>query len=502
MGTPGNRMNAANPGRINWNLAAICLVALSAFQVAAGTSAFFIQLVFLCCVAGLLTVNLLGGAAELAGFCVLMLLLKLVFVGQLIKAFFGESAEASLVTPYRTLMVILAGFGGMVLASLAAGPFRFRSPALKPITDPATLKLAGLLTYAAGTVCCLGSIAAGGEDGLLRVGGMAGLMRQLSFASKLSIVFTTAAVILRTERRHSLQVLNAVPMLTLFGYGLLTASKQAMLDPFLLYGLTVIAFRHRLKVRHGIGAVALVLVAQLLLFPFAQAARNVIRVFGLKQSLEVTGDFISAFYGDSGIRDQLESANDDPDSNYFNRPAGLWERFGMIKTMDMLVLQTEAQGQSDWDTIQHGFNMLIPRFINPDKPAVNTGNYLGHKAGLLGDEDEGTQVSFGFIADSYSAFRWWGAVLIPFCIVLAFTVVYRWLTGPLWGNVWTVYLFAEFQHSFSEQTIASMIITICLSPLSYLAIYWGVEFCRKWLSRGRLFSFDAVTGQVASRRSD
>ena len=58
---------------------------------------------------------------------------------------------------------------------------------------------------------------------------------------------------------------------------------------------------------------------------------------------------------------------------------------------------------------------------------------------LLGDSDEGTQVSFGFVADSFSAFKWWGAFLVPCLLMAAFVMIYRLLTGPLDRNVWCAF---------------------------------------------------------------
>ena len=124
---------------------------------------------------------------------------------------------------------------------------------------------------------------------------------------------------------------------------------------------------------------------------------------------------------------------------YFHGAGGFIERFSMIKAMDILVTETLRDGASGWETIAHGFRMLVPRFLNPSKPAINTGNFLGHKAKMLGDNDEGTQVSFGFLADSFSAFRWWGAFLAPCLLMTAFVLVYRALTGPLERNAWQVF---------------------------------------------------------------
>ena len=42
------------------------------------------------------------------------------------------------------------------------------------------------------------------------------------------------------------------------------------------------------------------------------------------------------------------------------RSAGVLGRFGLLKPIDMLVTQTDLKGPSEWETISHGFAMLVP----------------------------------------------------------------------------------------------------------------------------------------------
>jgi hypothetical protein len=341
------------------------------------------------------------------------------------------------------------------------------------------------------------------DDGVIRVGGAAGALRQLSFTSKLAVVFATAHALVRSRGRHAFSALNVAAMGLMFLGGLLTASKQMMFEPPLLFAVTAVAFRFAFRPVHLAAFLALGVLAQVVLFPFAQVARNFVRGYGLVQSVQHTSDFIAALArtGQPIVALHAAAAADDFGAEegltYFHGAGGFIERFSMIKAMDILVTETLRDGASGWETIAHGFRMLVPRFLNPSKPAINTGNFLGHKAKMLGDNDEGTQVSFGFLADSFSAFRWWGAFLAPCLLMTAFVLVYRALTGPLERNAWCAFLVCDFQHSFAEQTIASMLISIVLAPLSFLAVARLIEFVHRWLQRRRPFDF----GNLAHART-
>ena len=79
----------------------------------------------------------------------------------------------------------------------------------------------------------------------------------------------------------------------------------------------------------------------------------------------------------------------------------------------------------------------------------------------------------------------------------AFVLVYRALTGPFERNVWCVFLICDFQHSFAEQPIASMLISVVLAPVSYYAINQAIIIVHTWNRRQRPFNF----GDLAESRA-
>jgi hypothetical protein len=216
------------------------------------------------------------------------------------------------------------------------------------------------------------------------------------------------------------------------------------------------------------------------LYPIGQQARNEVRGYGLVDTVKESARFIGEHFGSyRGFQEMLSAEGSAPPEqdafNYYAKPIGLVERLSLIKMVDLLITATLEQGTLGWETVTHGFKMMVPRAIYPNKPVWNTGQLLAHKVGMLAEDDESTQVSFGFVADGFSAFGWWGAWLIPFFGCLVFFLVYQFLVGPLERNLWGIYFAVQLQHAFTEATIASLTLMSLLNPLSYVVLYLAIE---------------------------
>ncbi|MBI1840572.1 MAG: hypothetical protein HYR88_06930 [Verrucomicrobia bacterium] len=449
-------------------------------QLATGTSLLFAELVFLFVVLSGLAVNIAGGMRSLQGFCVSMMALKLVVISQVTKALFGEAAEDQLETPVRTMLALLLGLISVTAGMGLARVFHSRRPLFQPDISPEALRMSFWATFVIGFGSFLGVMATGVEEGALMVGGVPGLLRQLSFCLGLSIVFSTAYVLVTSKGRRLIGWFNALPGGLYFIMGVMSASKQGMSEPLLLVVFTAIGFGFRFSAKHWLAGGAFAAFCVAVLFPFGQVARNYTRGYGFWETLEVTAAFAQRHLGTlDGYRDMMQQDQEGLDSttltHYYRHSIPLLERVSLVKVADMLVAATMREGGSGWETITHGFKMAAPRFFYPQKPAVNTGTFLGKKAGVISDDDWGTQVSFGFIADAYSAFEWWGVLLIPGLIAGSFSLLFSHLVGEVRGNPWCIYLYAEYQHFFAEQTIAAMTLTVIRRPLWLVGAYASVR---------------------------
>ena len=473
--------------------------ALMLAQLLAGTGAIYTQLVFLFVILSGIAVNLAGGLSRIGGFCIAMMSLKLVIISQVAKSFFGEPGDSRLRMPVTTIGVLVMGLASVTAAVMLVRFVRVRKHLLVTDASLESLRVGAVITFGLGAMSHLGVMGTGVDDGALQVGGLPGLLRQWSFCLSLAVVFSTAYVIEKSGGKRLLGWFNGIPAAFFFALGILSASKQGMFEPLLLIGLTAVAFRFRFAVAHLVAGVMFLVLAVGVLFPFGQVARSYTRGYGIVETITTTAEFatkhFTSFEGFRQLHEQYDDAAERLDlTQYYERPIGLLERVSLIKMVDLLVTATVREGESEWDTISHGFKMVLPRFIYPDKPAINTGTYLGKKAGVISEDDWGTQISFGFIADSYSAFGWAGVALIPGIVTLCFLLLFNWFVGPLERNVWCVYLFAEFQHFFAEQTISAMTLTILRRPIWLVAIYVIIRVaCYGW----RLWQLESNTVRKA-----
>ena len=449
-------------------------------QFASGTDHLFAYLIFVVVLLSGWVFNLLGGLTTVSGVAVTAMVLKFVILSQIAKLIVWQPADHNLEVPQITAGVFAVGLLGICLAAWLAAKAGIRRYLFHHPMEMPWLRSMAIVVFGVGLLATVGSIAlGGGEEGGLRVGGIAGVLRQFSFCLGFSVVVTTACVVLESQGQRCLGWFNGLPLLFSFLSGLLYASKQGMFEPFLYLLMTLWAFGFRLRPRHLVAGGCISLIAVMLLYPFAQQARNEVRGLGFKQTvMEMTSllrrDF-GSWEGYAELRDREEASGDDfKDYRYFDVSSSFLERLSLIKMVDLLVSATLRNGPGGSETVTHGFKMLLPRFLYPQKPVWNTGQILGHRAGMLADDDESTQISFGFIADAFGAYGWAGAFWIPFCIALAFFLMFRALLGPVAGNVWSVFFATQFQHSFTEATIASMVLEILYRPMIYLVIHLGL----------------------------
>lgn len=438
-------------------------------QLLNGTEPLFALLVFAGLVISWAAVAVLGGWRNLPGFCVAILALKFLLISQVAKVAFGEPGNSNLEVPLISLGALVAGLFAMFVAALVYRLIPTGRPLMAAEWNPDSLRVTALVSLSLGLTSYLALELAGG----IRIGGVFGVLKQLLFFQALSIAFGTAWTITQSRGRRLFSWLNGLPFGVQFVMGFVEAGRLKMLEPVLLVLLTAVAYRFRFRAAHfGFAAVA-ALVAYLFLIPFGALARSEIRDADFQRSLSLTGEFLREnFTSLAAWREfyhKYDETLEDTGFSYFDEPNGTLDRLSMIKPMDILVGATLAHGESGWETVSHGFKMLPPRFLYPQKPAFGTGTILGLKTGMLSEDDEGTQVSFGFIADAFSAFGWLGVAVIPFLIGLGFFLVYGKLVGGLHGNVWCVVMMAHFQHHFAESGVAALTLMICQQSLVFLA---------------------------------
>ena len=473
------------PSRIRLDLLIGGALVLLLSQLASGTEQVFAELVFVFVVLSGITVNLLGGLNTLGGLCVAAMSLKMVIISQIAKVILWQPAHERLETPLETITVLLVGMTGICLAAALTAPVKFRRNLLTTQVDAEALQALSIVLTVVGVAVMFGCVLlGGGEEGGLRVGGVVGVLRQFSFCLGFSIGVGTAYTIVASNGKRLFSIFNAVPFFVSFIFGVLYASKEGMFAPFLYLALAACAFKFTVRGVHLVLFLGVALVATFIFYPFAQLARNEVRGYGFKDTIKESGRFMTEHFSSwDGFQEMLSpDANGSPEQDYYNyyrKPVGLLERMSLIKMADLLTATTLRQGASGWETVTHGFKMMVPRLIYPQKPIWNTGEILAQRVGMLAEDDESTQVSFGFIPDAFSAFGWWGAAIIPCLLCVGFFLVYKYLLGTLRQSIWGIFFAAQLQHAFTEATIASMTLTMLYTPLMYVALHLALNWAAR-----------------------
>jgi hypothetical protein len=122
---------------------------------------------------------------------------------------------------------------------------------------------------------------------------------------------------------------------------------------------------------------------------------------------------------------------------------------GIVPIAGEILRQSDAfEGAWEIDTIGWGMLTLLPRFLFPDKPALNIGNYIagtiGFSIGQIAPDDEITNVSPSIIFEVVGNYGWVAGIIV-------FPVI-----GFLWTAFWSLVLsIARFEtHPLSPFAIA------------------------------------------------
>src|SRR5262249_19697430 len=101
------------------------------------------------------------------------------------------------------------------------------------------------------------------------------------------------------------------------------------------------------------------------------------------------------------------------------------------------------------------FADMLPRLILPRR-YVDVPNILGVRAGMIDEDNTGTDIAFGFAAHAFYAFGWTGVVVSSFLLGVMLIFVTRLITRELPGNVWALLLLGAYQHSVAEGNVGSL----------------------------------------------
>ena len=455
---------------------------LFVLQLLDGTAPPFAALVFLFAVLTYFTVKTLGGVDTFSGILVTYLAAQHILISQVAKVCFWQPADGRLTSPFVTIGAYTAAMGALWLAAVVSnwtGVGRRRA-LFTPTTDVRYLywlAIASSVLAIAQRAVLMGV----GGGGAAVTGGILGPINTLVFLPDLAIASGTAYMIRSSQGRRTFGPLNGAIVVVMSFIGVLGTTRVAILGPIITYLLTCVAFRFRFRVSHLVAIGVFLLITQRLLFPLALMGRSIAHnsKVGLMENWGASFNLLVSAVEDPSFVPKAEAREEKQRHFflYYGRELPELDRYSMIIWADASITATLTHGTLGMTTIEPGFEVLVPRFIQPDKPFLNAGNLLAHRIpGWIPKSDVTTGISLGFIADCFSSFSWAGVAVIPFLIGLGIFNLYRFIiTAKVWYNVWAVSLVLHSCWSFSEATIDSQIITIFENVLVTAVVFWLIH---------------------------
>jgi hypothetical protein len=454
---------------------------LGASMLWRGNNVAFTGLVVYFTAIGAVTVQMLGGLFNLLGASVFVLMIQNVLISQTAKVLFGERGDINLIHPITTMTVYCTGLTALFLAAVlykSLGLNKLR-PIVAPFEDLGRLRvLAIVLTVFAVVREVLLQRLGVFEGGGVFVGGIVGPLRQLGFLTTLGVAAGTAYVILASNGRRCVGPLNFIAMIPATVSGVLLAVRQEMALTFMAFILTLVAFKFKLRVLHYAVIGILAYVFFFILSPYALYARSEggVRVGTLEERLQKAFNGLLEVTANPGKYQERAASHNYNDPwdyhrlSYYGKPNPLLDRYSMIVLVDAVVDGVLVRGHTGMTTIVPGFQMLVPRFLYPDKPPLGTANYVAARGrGIMTALDPHTQPTVGFMSDAFLAFGMPGVFVISFMIGFVYYVVYSVLINPnLSRNIFTACLMFVTVWVFSEATIQGQILNCLFWPTLFL----------------------------------
>ena len=435
-------------------------------------------------VCGLYSIPVGGGLLSAAGLLNALLITHFLLIAVALKIALFEPSDLGLLAPVTTSTVMALGFLGVLIGTW----LQRRTPILKWTPIPSingarmyfSLTLVLIVLGYGGYLVSLRSDL-GGEG--VQTGGILGIARAFNGFKSFAIVTALYFAWARGGRRFMTHPLTLFVLGLGAVVGVMTTNKQDAMEPFVFY-IVVSAFRYGFAdKRLWALAAAGVFYYSAIIYPYSQYVRyNGGRQGDLSARIAVMEDVFWQTLTDPEFRKNNSVKVEVSKRSYLGRESlEAFSRLAMVGEADRLISATEEQHAfTGWETIVWGFRLIVPSFIDPDKPVWSTGNLLGHIAGDAGPSDLTTQWAYGIMANLYNAFSYlgvfFGCILFFWFFYYSFRFWFRnpkWSRSPTGTTIWFLLLVTFYQHSLIEDPVAGLVTSMEAPFLILLLFYLG-----------------------------
>jgi hypothetical protein len=474
-------------------------LALFAAQIITGTSWQFAGLALLFHLLTGMTIRAIGGPTNLFGLSVAVLALQQVTVSMVAKVWFLSPADTPLHHPLDTMAMYCVGMLGLLVAAWTYQRLRVDRirPLFPPVVDHRKLSVMAIvltvLSLARFFLLARFGVYEGAGGGVF-IGGWVGPIRQFTFLPVLAVACGTASVIIKSEGRRCVGFVNGLAIAAPIIAGIIVAMRSDTASALVTFLLTCLAFKFKFRPVHYAVMVLAGYLFQFILFPYALYARGEggVRIGSFEDRIAKAFRVLGEVATNPG---KYEQEVNEPSPfegwyttrlRYYGKPIPTLERYSILIVNDEIVRATYQHGPAGWTTINAGWDMVLPRILNPDKEAFGTANWIAHRGeGIVGATDFYTQITMGFMVDGFQAFLWPGVFFCSFFVGLAYFVCYRLLMRPeLYRNVYAVALAFLVTWVFSEGTIQAQILQCFQFTVYFIVIVFPVViFARSFITK-------------------
>jgi hypothetical protein len=448
-------------------------------QLLTGTDPVVASLFSIAIFFGALSVFAGGGLASAFGCLNAILIGKFLLFGIAVKIALCQPSDDSLSAPPTTALVMALGFIGLFVGTLIQ--HRLPCPRFLSMNRPLgdrLLRSLSIVLFITGYAAYFASMIPDISGQGLQTGGWLGIARTLGSLRSLSII---PSMLYLWQIRTRLWMMHPV-VISLLAWGTLvgifSTGKLEAMEPLVFYvllGFLRYGWRDlRLWSLVSLGTIYYAMI----LFPYSQYVRgNGGRQGTFAQRAEVTKYTFLRVATDQNFRTTL-SNREDKGSYFGSGQLSPFGRLAMVGEADRLIAATERQEAfTGWETIIWGPKLLAPSFLYSEKPVVEAGNYLGHIAGEVASSDTTTQMSYGIMANLYSAFSFVGVLIGTPIFVAGFYYWIRifcgnakWEGQPTTSTLWFIWIIASYQHSIVEGSLSGIVASLSF-PVVFGLLY-------------------------------
>jgi hypothetical protein len=449
-------LRLALPERISISKVFLVATALMLVQLYQGTGFGFVLLFFGFTILSAYSFNLAGGFSRVIGAYIFWFALLVPYIGVLWKSVLGEAADSNLRAPLLTISAYSASMAMLALVAVITARVDFRPIGISARAPDLDYKLAAMGCMVFWFIVYI----IGGFYQYL-FPALYSILRQIDLFRQLAIILGTIAVIRESGGRKSVSGVTLLAMLWLMWDGMLSASKQGMLTPFVCWLVAATYARLRLNVARTVAMAIVTLLSFTLFTQMSQARTKIPDGADYGERTAVVLDEI-IHYSDL-VAFNKQATNEDVSQSvhhYYNTVQnGLIGRLSMMSPDDAFFNYASGVPPVGLEAIVADFQGLVPNFmLSKKKQGLGAGNQYAHLiGGYLAADDNTTGISFSPVPEAYYFAGWAGIFLLLPGIWILFFLSIDFVCGDIKNAPWALLVIVYLGHAAPESLISGLV---------------------------------------------